>query len=73
MRFMAQTIIYTKPGCPYCAAAMADMRARGVPFTEIDAQGDRRARDAMVKLSGGLNVPVIVKPDGSVTVGFDGY
>jgi glutaredoxin 3 len=70
---MAQTIIYTKPGCPYCAAAMDDMRERGVPFTQIDAQGDLRAREDMRKLSGGLKVPVIVKPDGSIAVGFDGY
>jgi hypothetical protein len=27
----------------------------------------------MEALSGGLRVPTIVKPDGSVSVGFDGY
>ena len=70
---MAQTVIYTKPGCPYCAAAMDDMRKRGVPFEEINAQADPRARETMRKLSGGLKVPVIVQPDGSVSVGFDGY
>lgn len=69
---MAQTIIYTKPGCPYCAAAMEDMRARKVPFTQIDAQGDPKARAEMKKLSGGLTVPVIVTPEGAVTVGFGG-
>ena len=52
---------------------MDDMRARNVPFREIDAQADPRAREEMRKLSGGLKVPVIVKPDGSVSVGFDGY
>jgi glutaredoxin len=67
------TRIYTKPGCPYCAAAMYDMRARGVPFTQIDVQADLKARKAMEELSGGLRVPTIVQPDGSVTVGFDGY
>jgi len=69
---MAETIIYTKPGCPYCAAAMDDMRNRNVPFREIDAQGNRKARDEMRKLSGGLTVPVIVSPEGRVTVGFGG-
>ena len=67
------TRIYTKPGCPYCAAAMADMRDRNVPFKQIDVQADLGARKAMEKLSGGLRVPTIVQPDGSVTVGFDGY
>ena len=69
---MAETLIYTKPGCPYCAAAMEDMRSRGIPFREIDAQGDRKAREEMRRLSGGLKVPVIVSPDGSVSVGFGG-
>lgn len=67
------TQIYTKPGCPYCAAAMNDMRSRGVPFKQIDVQADLVARKAMETLSGGLRVPTIVKPDGSVSVGFDGY
>lgn len=69
---MAKTIIYTKPGCPYCAAAMEDMRTRGIPFQEIDAQCDSKAREEMRRLSGGLKVPVIVSPDGSVSVGFGG-
>jgi len=69
---MAETIIYTKPGCPYCAAALDDLRARKVPFKQIDAQGDRKAREEMQRLSGGLTVPVIVSPEGRVTVGFGG-
>lgn len=68
-----KTRIFTKPGCPYCAAAMDDLRARGVPFTQIDVQADLTARKAMETLSGGLRVPTIVHPDGSVNVGFDGY
>jgi glutaredoxin 3 len=70
---MATTTVYTKPGCPFCAAAMADLRARGVPFRQVDAAGDAAARREMVRLGGSLRVPTIVHPDGSVTVGFDGY
>ncbi|HLW37794.1 MAG TPA: glutaredoxin family protein [Candidatus Eremiobacteraceae bacterium] len=69
---MSETIIYTKPGCPYCAAAMEDFRARKVAFKQIDVQRDLVAREAMRKLSGGLRVPTIVSADGSVSVGFDG-
>ncbi|HXW52408.1 MAG TPA: glutaredoxin family protein [Candidatus Acidoferrales bacterium] len=69
---MAETTIYTKPGCPYCAAAMEDFRKRAVPFQQIDVQHDLAARATMVKLSGGLKVPTIVHPDGRVEVGFDG-
>ena len=70
---MAETIIYTKPGCPYCAAAMADFRERKVTFRQIDVQHDLAARDEMRARSGGLRVPTIVHPDGSVAVGFDGF
>lgn len=69
---MAETTIYTKPGCPYCAAAMEDFRQRQVPFRQIDVQHDAAARAVMQKLTGGLKVPTIVHPDGSVSVGFDG-
>lgn len=69
---MAETTIYTKPGCPYCAAAMEDFRQRQVPFRQIDVQHDPAARAVMQKLTGGLKVPTIVHPDGSVSVGFDG-
>jgi len=70
---MEETTIFTKPGCPYCAAAMADMTARGVAFRQVDALGDKAAREEMLRLSGGLRVPTIRHPDGTVTVGFDGY
>ena len=70
---MSETLIYTKPGCPYCAAAMEDMRKRNVPFRQIDAAADLRAREEMRKHSGDLKVPTIVHPDGKVSVGFDGY
>ena len=70
---MSDTLIYTKPGCPYCAAAMDDFRGRNVAFTQIDVQHDLKARETMRKLSGALRVPTIVNPDGSVVVGFDGF
>lgn len=70
---MAETMIYTKPGCPYCAAAMTDFRKRGAPFREIDVQHDLAAREEMRKLSGGLRVPTIIHPNGNVAVGFDGF
>lgn len=69
---MPETTIYTKPGCPYCAAAMDDFRQRNIPFRQIDVQHDAAAREVMRKLSGGLKVPTIVHPDGTVAVGFDG-
>lgn len=68
-----KTVIYTKPGCPYCAAAMEDFRSRNIAFEQVDVQNDLAARQKMVALSGGLRVPTIVQPDGKVSVGYDGF
>ena len=65
-------IIYTKPGCPYCAAAKADLQARGVDYEEIDVYTSPGAREKLAELTGGrLVVPVLVE-DGQVKVGFGG-
>jgi len=45
-------------------------KSRDVAYTEKDVENDEAARDEMVKLSGGLSVPVI-NIDGSLVVGFD--
>lgn len=70
---MTQTIVYTKPGCPYCAAALADLAKRNVPYKQIDVQADLAAREEMRRLSGALRVPTIAHPDGEVSVGFGGF
>ncbi|HSJ54003.1 MAG TPA: glutaredoxin family protein [Anaerolineae bacterium] len=65
--------IYTKPGCPYCAAAREDFRQRGVTYVEHDVQSDAAALGRMLALNGGRrNVPTIVEGE-RVTVGFGGY
>ena len=65
-------MIYTKPGCPYCAAAKNDLMARGVDYDEIDVYATPGARDALAELTGGsMVVPVLVE-DGDVRVGFGG-
>lgn len=68
---MADIKIYTKPTCPYCAAAKADMDGRGIAYDEIDVVADTTALSEMERLSGGRTVPVIVEGD-NVTVGFGG-
>jgi glutaredoxin len=67
------TIIYTKPGCPYCAAAKQDLEARCVDYEEIDVYTTQGAREALAELTGGMNVvPVIVEEDGEVRVAAGG-
>lgn len=61
--------MYTKPGCPYCAAARQDFMNRGVSFEEIDVYAVEGAREKLAGLTGGrLVVPVIVEEDGRVSV-----
>ena len=37
---MADVVIYTKPGCPYCSAAKSLLVKKGADFTEIVADRD---------------------------------
>ncbi len=69
---MSQKVkIYTKAGCPYCAAAKEDFKKRYVDFEEINLSEEPLKISEMVKLSGGRQVPVIVQGD-NLTVGFGG-
>ena len=64
--------IYTKPGCPYCAAAKEHYKKEGIDFTEIDVYAVDGAKDEVISLAGRQRmVPVIVE-DGTVKVGFGG-
>jgi glutaredoxin len=70
---MSDITIYTKPGCPYCAAAKDDLQQRGLRYTEHNVKADQAALREMLKLNGNRRqVPTIVQ-DGRATVGFHGY
>ncbi len=65
--------IYTKPGCPYCAAAKEDLQRRGVAYDEIDVYATDGAREQIARLTGGRPlVPVLVDDRGEVHIGFGG-
>lgn len=58
---MADVIIYTKPGCPYCRKAMDSYKAKGQAFEERNAQDNMAYRKEMFAYSDGdPTVPVIV-------------
>lgn len=64
-------VIYTKNGCPYCAAARQFFEQQGTPFQEINVTQQPEKKEELLEVSGGRQVPVIV--DGSqVTIGFNG-
>ena len=65
--------IYTKPGCPYCAAAKEDLLRRGVDYEEIDVYATPGARETVAELTGGRPiVPVLDDEHDLVHVGFGG-
>ena len=67
-----KVVIYTKPGCPYCAAAMQDLEKRGASYEEVSIENNPEAVEEVKRLSDGKGiVPVLVSGD-KVEVGFGG-
>lgn len=50
---LAEVVIYTKPGCPYCAMAEALLARKGVDWTEIVASNDPEKKREMIQRSNG--------------------
>ena len=50
---MADVVLYTKPGCPYCHAAIALLDRKGQAYTEIVASNDPARKAEMVEKAGG--------------------
>ncbi|WP_125255353.1 glutaredoxin 3 [Brevundimonas fluminis] len=50
---MADVVIYTKPGCPYCSMAEALLARKGVDYTEIVASNDPKKKQEMIQRSNG--------------------
>jgi alkyl hydroperoxide reductase subunit F len=63
-------LIYTKQWCPYCAKAMALLRAKGLQWTERDITVDERLQQEMVERSGRRSVPEVFL-DGDLVGGYD--
>ena len=69
---MAEVTIYTKEGCPYCAAAKKHYTDNGIEYKEVDVFKVEGAQVELLKLSEGQRiVPVIVEND-EVKLGFGG-
>ncbi|MDO8736941.1 MAG: glutaredoxin family protein [Thermoleophilia bacterium] len=66
-----EVVIFTKPGCPYCAAAKKDLAEKGISFTEQDVTSNPVLKEEAIRLAGQAAVPVIVT-NGEVAVGFGG-
>jgi glutaredoxin 3 len=70
---MANVIIYTKPGCPYCAKAKVWHDERQIAFEERNAQDNREFRKEMFGYTDGdPTVPVIVIDGQLKQIGWEG-
>lgn len=69
---MAEVTIYTKEGCPYCAAAKKHYSDEGIAFTEIDVHKTDGAKEKVLELSGGKEIVPVIVGDGEVKIGFGG-
>lgn len=56
---MQKVVIYTTPGCPYCADAKELLNKKGVKFEEIQVDKDPDKLAEMMKLSKKRSVPQI--------------
>lgn len=56
---MKSVKVYTTDWCPYCDRAKALLRSKGVPFEEIDVEGDDAKRAWLVQTTGQRTVPQI--------------
>ena len=70
---MSQVTIYTKPGCPYCAAAKDDLQRQSIHYTERNVKADKAALKPMLELNGGRRSVPTIDRSGQVSVGFNGY
>jgi glutaredoxin len=65
---MSEIKLFTKAGCPYCAAMRESLNNEGVDYTEVDVHSSRDAMKEALNYSGGRRlVPILVR-DGKVSI-----
>jgi glutaredoxin 3 len=60
---MACVRLYTTRWCGYCVRAKQLLSGRGIPFEEVDLDGDPAFRQKLFDLTGGWTVPQITIDD----------
>ncbi|HWR81702.1 MAG TPA: glutaredoxin family protein [Candidatus Deferrimicrobium sp.] len=69
---MSQVTIYTKDGCPYCAAAKKYYSEQGVSFQEINIHQTPGAQQKVLELTKGEKIVPVIVDKGEVKIGFGG-
>jgi len=67
-----KVVIYTAPGCPFCAEARKDLEERGVPYEEMSTAGNPKVMEEVMRLSKGTGIVPIMVSGEEVKVGFGG-
>ena len=64
--------LYTKTGCPYCAAKRKELVAGKVPFDEINVTERPQAIPELLELTGGERVIPVIVDGKSVSIAPEG-
>jgi glutaredoxin len=73
VRSLMRATIFTRPDCPYCAAAKRALDVAGEAYDEVDVLASDEAHRRLLELTGGADVvPVLVEADGEIRIGFGG-
>jgi len=69
---MSDVIIYTKDGCPYCAAAKKHYTDEGLAFEEVNVSQTPEAKEKVLQLTKGQRIVPVIVDKGEVKIGFGG-
>ena len=64
----APVLLYTKAGCPYCAAKRAELAARGVAVREVDVSVHPEAVAELLKVTRGRRIVPVVVEGGRIAI-----
>ena len=69
---MSDITIYTKDGCPYCAAAKKSYTEQGISYEEININRTPEAKEKILELTEGETIVPVIVEKGEVRIGFGG-
>jgi glutaredoxin 3 len=61
-------VLFVKPRCPWCVAAIGYLNEHGYAFQQIDVVGDPAAYERMKKLSGQRLTPTLLIEQGALVL-----
>jgi glutaredoxin 3 len=67
---MSDVVVYSTEPCPYCARVKALLKARGVPFSEVNLTKDPDGRVQLATKTGMMTFPQVLV-DGQLLGGFE--